>query len=137
MQKAVKGVGIGCILLVIASLVPAFTLHCVQGALRVGTPSLFAGILLGSLMAAITRLRRPTYIYLGVVGCVLTLWPLYHAWPGIRLEDVIETSGPMSRAIMYLEAVRPIVFILGIPFPYSWLGQHRADTPELHVDIEG
>ena len=130
MQTSVRATGIVCTVITALCLVPAVQFHSLWPALRIGLPSLLAGCLLGLCMASITRTRRPTLIYLLIAAGVVTAWPIYHPWPAITLQDVIEYDGPMSRVITYLEALRPMLYLSGMPFLYAWCGQHSSDpTP--------
>ncbi len=121
-------VAAGCILVVAAVLAPSVLFHCVSGALRVAIPAMLSGCLLGACMALITRIRRPAVIYASLLIGIATAWPLIHPWPAIRLEDVVSAEGSIQRAIMYLETIRPLAFLAGVPIFYIGLGQHSADV---------
>ena len=126
MQRTARILGGVCLALALLCFVPAFLLHCVERALIIGTASFLIGSLLGVMMAVITRTRRPTLIYACILGAVLTMWPLYHGWPPIYAEDLF-THGNFEKIGSYLDALRPALFLLGVPYPYARWGQHGPD----------
>ena len=129
--KYVVAIGIGCSALIAVSLIPAIVMGCLPAALRLGTCSLLIGALLGAMMAAVTRTRSPGLIYLCLLVGMATLWALYHPWPEISVHDIVTAHGSVNNVVTYLQSVRPLLFLLGVPFPYAWLGRHSADpVPE-------
>ncbi len=78
-------------------------------------------------MAAITRTKNPTVIYILLAMCVSMLW-LYIELPSPALYyfHTIPFEKQMS-AYSYLEILRPVLYIVAIIFPYAAIGQHAAD----------
>jgi hypothetical protein len=131
MQRSVRATGIGCCVIAVLVLLPSIRIHCLWPAVQISAVSFAAGGLLGLCMAGITRSRSPTVIYLLVLAAASTAWPLYHGWPSAFSWDVLDYDGPVNRAITYLEALRPLMYLLGAPFPYACFGQHGPDpTPD-------
>lgn len=132
MQRTARILGIVCLALTLLCLLPSMLWHCVRSALPLSGVSLLSGGLLGALMALITRTRRPTLIYLCILAGCLTFWPIYHNWPPLTLPDLLTAEGRydlifQNRVYQYLEALRPTLFLLGIPYPYARWGQHGPD----------
>ena len=127
MQRSVRVTGVCCCLVALLVLLPAVPMHCLLPAARIAVVAFVAGLLLGMAMAGITRSRRPTVIYLLLLAAAATSWPLYHGWPSAFTWEVLEYDGPVNRAITYLEALRPLMYLLGVPFPYAYFGQHGPD----------
>jgi len=128
MQRSIRITGVCCCLLAGLLLLPAIPMHCIRPALGIAGVAFVAGVLLGIAMAAITRSRRPTTIYLLLVAAAITAMPLYQDWPSAFAWNMLAYRGPVNRVFNYLEALRPLMYLLGMPFPYAWLGQHGPDS---------
>ena len=125
--KVVVKLGVVCLILVICLLIPSWYFSCEAEAFRVGCVSLGGGIVFGGLMALITRTRNPHVIYLALLGAGLSFWPLIVGWPAVRTYSILTTSHNPESALSYLEAVRALIFIFGIPTPFAYFGQHTSD----------
>lgn len=136
MQRSVLVTGICCCILAVLSVMPAVPIHCLRPAIRIAGVSFLAGGMLGLSMAGITRVRRPTVIYLLIIAATTTAWPLYHGWPSAFTWDVLDYDGPVNRVITYLETLRPVMYLLGVPFPYAYFGQHGPDPIPARIASE-
>lgn len=121
-------------LLVIAASLP---LGCLPIALSIGGFSLLDGIVLGVGLALVTRVRSPWIIYFLLGLCALTVWPLIDEWPPGGALDVHLWPGVPSLAYGYLDAVRLMLFLLGVPAPFALLGHHGPDSVPTSDTIEG
>lgn len=129
-KKYARTTGMWCFGLAALVLAPSALLHCIWPALRIGTPSLVSGALLGLAMAGVTRTTKPTAIYLLVIAGALTAVPMYNGWPAIQptdMPDSVGYDGPVGRVFTYLDTLRPVMYLLGVLFPYACFGQHAPD----------
>ena len=120
-------IGWGCLILALAGFAPAFPLHCVRSALEVGGVALLAGGTLGAMLAAITRTRSPLMIYVCLAIAALSFWPLYQDWPPTPVWDLLRGPANPEMVANYFSALRPLLFLVGIPYPYVRWGQHGPD----------
>ncbi len=127
MQRYVRATGIGCFTLAVVVMAPSVLMHCFRPAIQIAGINVAAGGLLGLCMAGITRSRKPTVIYLLLLAAMATAWPMYSDWPSAFSWDVLDYGGPVNRAITYLEALRPLMYLIGVPFLYACFGQHGPD----------
>jgi hypothetical protein len=111
-------------------------MKCILPAVRISGAGLTDGVVMGLAMAAITRTRHSTKIYLLLLIATATMWPLYSGWPSAFSWDILEYTGPIGRVINYLEALRPLMYLLGVPFPYANYGQHEADPIPYRDSLE-
>jgi len=95
----------------------------------VGGFSLLDGALCGAALAWATRTRRPLLIYAGVAVAALTVWPVAVGWPLAGASDVHPWRGAPSLVLNYFDALRVVVYLLGIPYPFARLGHHAPDLP--------
>ncbi len=114
-------------------LLPGLALGCTVRALWVGGMGLAAGALFGALLALITRVRRPALIYLLLALAFSVFIPLWRFWP--PESPFSEYHDALSeRAVFYLQAMRYLCFICGIPLPFAGLGWHGPDPLEEKVE---
>src|SRR5258708_7339682 len=106
---------------------PAIPLHCLGPALWIGGLYLLIGGLQGALLAVITRTRRPWLIYLTFLAFLALFWTLYNPiWPEAALS-LRPWKGAPDLVYNYFDALRPLMLVLGIGYPYAQWGQHGPD----------
>ncbi len=122
-----RRIGIVCLMLALLCLAPALPLHCLGPAVRVGGFGLLDGALLGTALAMITRTRRPLWIYTWLAVAALTLWLVYEGWPPAGPWEIHPWPGAPDIVYNYLDVLRSVLFILGLPYPFARLGYHAPD----------
>jgi hypothetical protein len=135
LQRPVLFTGIFCGAGLLVCMAPSAVMHCVGSAAKIATVSILAGSLLGLSLALITRTRKPTLIYVLIMCGAATFWPLYSSWP-VAGWDLFNFDGPIESIYHYLQMLRSVVYILAIPFPYAYFGQHAADVRKGSPDCE-
>jgi hypothetical protein len=123
----VRRLGWACFALALAFWALALPLGCAGRAAVVGGFSLLAGALCGTLLALVTRTRRPTFIYACLAGAALTVWPILVGWPPGGAADVHPWRDAPSLVLNYFDALRPVMYLLGLPYPFARLGHHAPD----------
>ncbi len=120
--------GLFCALMALAAFGAAVPLGALPAVLRIGGFHLLDGIAFGMLLAGVTRTRRPVVIYALLIAATLTFWPFYSGWPAEQSEGV---AIPMARQELvhnYIDILRIVLFLLGIPYPFARLGFHAPDV---------
>ncbi len=135
-QRSVRQLGLFCLTVVVLALAVAVPLGCVGVALRVGGGSLGEGIALGLALALITRTRRPWLIYLALALSILTFVPLAHEWPPGDAWDVHPWHGAPPIVYGYLDGLRTLLYLLGIPWPFARFGHHAPDPIAILSPVE-
>lgn len=121
--------------LVVAAWAPSLNLGCAALAARVALFTLADGLACGAALAAVTRTRKPIWIYFWLGVSALTFWPLYVNWPEASPYDVHPAAGAPPWVLGYFEILRPVSYLAGAPFPFVALGYHAADPrPEAVSD---
>jgi hypothetical protein len=123
----VRKLGLFSLTVVGFALAAAVPLKCVAVALRVGGGSLAVGIGLGLSLALVTRTRRPWSIYLALALGALTFVPLAQEWPPGNSWDVHPWHGAPPLVYGYLDGLRTLLFLVGIPWPFARFGFHAPD----------
>ncbi|MCW3097079.1 MAG: hypothetical protein JWL77_2697 [Chthonomonadaceae bacterium] len=123
----VRKLGLFCLVVVVLALAAAIPLGCFVVALRVGGGSLLAGAGLGTALALVTRTRRPWLIYLALALGALTFLPFYFDWPPGDAWDVHPWHGAPPLAYSYLDMLRTLLYLVGIPWPFARFGHHAPD----------
>jgi hypothetical protein len=137
MQQGRWLTGIGSAIVVIAVWAPSFQLGCAALATRVALFTLADGLICGAALAAVTRTRKPAWIYFWLLISALTFWPLYASWPEASPYDIPPSPGTPPWALGYFDMLRPITYLAGAPFPFVALGYHAADpVPAIVSDRE-
>lgn len=127
LQRNVRKLGLFCLAIGALTLAAAIPLGCLPAALRVGGGSLLAGVGLGASLAFVTRTRRPALIYLGLALGVLTFAPLYLEWPPGDAWEVHPWHGAPPLVYGYLDGLRMLLYLLGVPWPFARFGHHAPD----------
>ena len=127
LRRNVHRLGLFCITVVGVALAAAIPLDCGAVALRVGAASLSAGVALGAALALVTRSRRPWLIYLGLALGALTFVPLYREWPAGDGWDIHPWRGAPPLVYGYLDGLRTLLYLVGIPWPFARFGFHAPD----------
>ncbi len=127
LQRNVRKLGLFCATVVVLALAAAVPLGCFFAALRVGGGSLLAGIGLGLALAFVTRTRRPWPIYLGLALGALTFVPITLEWPPGDAWEVHPWHGAPPLVYGYLDGLRTLLYLLGIPWPFARFGHHAPD----------
>ena len=135
-QRIVRNLGRFCLTVVVLALAAAVPLGCVWAALRVGGGSLLLGVGLGLSLALITRTRRPWLIYLALALGALTFVPLAHEWPPGDAWDVHPWHGAPPIAYGYLDGLRTLLYMIGIPWPFARFGHHAPDPIAVESPVE-
>ena len=146
--RVARRVGTGCVLLAIALWSLSVPLGCAGRAALVGGFALLDGAVLGLLLAAVTRIRRPILIYLFLGLATLTLWPiiqmwpLYHGWPVGDPGRIVAWPGAPELVYSYFDILRGALYLLGMPAPFARYGQHQPDllsprVPQVSGEDEG
>lgn len=105
----------------------AIPLGCLFAAVRIGGVSLLAGSGLGATLALVTRTRRPWLIYLALMLGALTFVPLYQNWPPGDAWDVHPWHAAPPWVYGYLDGLRMLLYLVGIPWPFVRFGFHAPD----------
>lgn len=127
MSGAMRRLGGICLALSLLLWLPSLPLHCAGRAALVGGFSLLNGVLLGTLLAVITRTRRPLLIYACLGGVLLSFWPLFVSWPPAEQSEIYLPHGAPEILLNYFDILRGVLFLLGVPFPFATLGHHAPD----------
>ena len=127
LRRTARRLGAICLTVAALAVAAAIPLGCLPTALSVGGVSLAAGLGLGAAMALATRTRRPWLIYLALALGALTFAPLALEWPPGNGWDVHPWRGAPSLAYGYLDALRTLLYITGIPWPFARFGHHAPD----------
>lgn len=106
----------------------ALPLGCVRQATWIGGVSLASGVLLGLMLALITRTLRPAIIYVYLCVAVAACVPLLREWPPGDMRDMPLAPGMPGFLVYYLDLLRVALFLLGIPYPFARLGHHAPDA---------
>jgi hypothetical protein len=125
--RVANRIGLVCFALTVLAWAASLPLHCARLAAWVAVVAWGAGGLFGVFLALVTRTRKPILIYLLLGLAALTLWPLFQSWPYADAWDVIAWPGAPGFVQQYFTLLRPIGFLLGLPFPFACLGQHSPD----------
>ena len=128
MPRVANRIGLVCFALAFVAWAVSLPLHCAGLAAWVAVASWSLGGLFGLFLALVTHTRKPLLIYFLLALAGLTLWPLFQSWPYADAWDVIAWPGAPGFVQQYFTLLRPIVFLLGLPFPFACLGQHGPDT---------
>ncbi len=127
-RRSRLGLGLFCAALVAFAI--SVPLGCVPAAARIGGASLLAGAALGAALAAVTRTRRPIAIYGWLIAAACTLLPLALGWPASGPEDVQPWRDAPDIVYFYPDMLRPLMFLLGAPYPFVRFGYHAPDPRE-------
>ena len=127
MARVANRIGLVCFALALLSWAASLPLRCAGLAAWVAVVSWGAGKAFGLFLALVTRTHKPVLIYLllGLAG--VTLWPLFQSWPYADAGDVIAWPGAPGFTYQYFALLRPVVFLLGLPYPFARVGQHGPD----------
>ena len=129
MPRVANRIGLVCFAGAVLAWAASLPLRCAPLAACVAVVAWGAGGLFGVFLALVTRTRKPALIYLLLGLAALTLWPLFQSWPYADAYDVIAWPGAPGFAGQYFAILRPVVFLLGLPFPFARLGQHGRPAP--------
>ena len=99
----------------------AWGLGILLQAAKVGGGAFALGAAFGLGLAAITRTRRPLFIYLALGATGAALWLAVQGFP--LLEEM-----ESDRNRTALEWLRLAAFLLGAPYPFARYGFHAADS---------
>jgi hypothetical protein len=122
-----RRIGLVSLTLIALAFSLAAPLRCIEKAILVGGVALCSGGLLGASLAWITRTRNPWLIYLALGIAALCFWPLTAAWPHTEIWDVRPSRTWPRFFYNYLDYLRGILFLVGIPYPFARFGQHTPD----------
>lgn len=131
LRRSVRKLGLFCLTVAGLALAAAIPLGCVSVALRVGAAALLAGGGLGAALALVTRTRRPWLIYVCLVLGALTFVPLYREWPAGDGWDIHPWRGAPPLVYGYLDGLRTLLYVIGIPWPFVRFGHHAPDAVEI------
>lgn len=126
-KRSARKLGLFTLCAFVAALAAAIPLHCLPTALRVGSGSLLLGTGLGGALAFVTRTRRPLLIYMGLLLAALTFVPLAQNWPPGDAWDIHPWHGAPQLAYSYLDILRTLLYLVGIPWPFARFGHHAPD----------
>lgn len=127
LPRNVRNLGLFSMIVTGLALAAALPLGCLAAALRVGGGSLIAGVGLGASLALATRVRRPWLIYLALTFGALTLLPLVQDWPPGDAWEVHPWRGAPPLVYGYLDVLRTLLYLAGIPWPFARFGYHAPD----------
>ena len=102
-------------------------LHCGMLAARIAGVNYLAGALFGFFLAMVTRTRNPWQIYGWLILAGITLWPLWSNWPPGGYADVALPKGAPTGLEVYPMLLRPLTFLIALPYPFAAFGQHEPD----------
>lgn len=128
-RRIAQQVGTVCCALLIGVLLPSLLLHCARWAVLTGGMAFIKGSLFGLCLAAITRTRRPTFIYLWLLVALLISISFWNDWPLTLPVPSLTTARPWSRLLLaaYAILIRYGLFFVGLPTPFALYGQHGPD----------
>lgn len=134
-RRIAQQVGMVCCALLIGVLLPSLFLHCARWAVLTGGVAFIKGSLFGLCLAAITRTRRPTFIYLWLLLALLMGISFWNDWPLSMPVPSLATGTPWGQLLFagYGILVRYGLFFVGLPAPFALYGQHgpdMEDTPQ-------
>ncbi|HZO91479.1 MAG TPA: hypothetical protein VFB38_24365 [Chthonomonadaceae bacterium] len=119
-DRSLRLLGIVCLSAALALWALSFPLHSLWQATRIGGFALLDGVACGTALAMVTRTRRPLFIYGWLGVAALTLWPIWIGWP----PDPLDAP---NAVLTYLDLLRLVLYVLGLPYPFARLGYHAPD----------
>jgi len=132
-RRAALKIGLICVMLSLLCWTASVPLHCVEIAALVGGFSYLNGTFFGIMLALVTRSRRPVLIYLWLGLAALSFYPLFIAWPPADELSIEAWRGAPPIVYNYFDALRPLLFLLGMPPPFIAFGFHAPDPAPTEV----
>ncbi len=132
-RRAGLKIGVICLVLSLLCWAASLRLHCPEVAALVGGFSFLDGAFFGIMLALVTRSRRPIWIYVWLGLAALSFYPLFISWPPGNELSIAAWRGAPAIVYNYFDALRPLLFLLGMPFPFIAFGFHAPDQSHIEV----
>ncbi len=136
-NRLARRTGWACLLVGGLMLAPSVLLHCVPLALRILLRMGILGSVVGLALGGVTRTRRATSIYLGLLTAFFGGYLFLSMLDNAATKSLLLPQGTPRFLEGYPTLLRVGLFFVSIPYPFARFGTHTPDILLENSEVSG